>query len=219
MDADPYAAEKFYYKMGCYKIGDVESTVIKGRLIPQLRFDISTSGQRSRSVEIRIATEVDVPGIRKAIRSSIEGLASNDYSAEIIQSWGADTLKAHEKQKLAIREGKELTWVAVQTGKIVGFSAFSPQTQELRAVYIAADVARQGLGTKLLERVEKKAYELCLSSLKMHSSITAVPFYKSHGYSVLGEIKHTLSTGVQMTAIEMKKNLDLNLNSRGSFEN
>lgn len=40
MDADPYAAEKFYYKIGCKKIGEIESTVLKGRFIPKLRFDI-----------------------------------------------------------------------------------------------------------------------------------------------------------------------------------
>lgn len=40
MDADPYAAEKFYYKVGCRKIGEIESTVLKGRFIPKLRFDI-----------------------------------------------------------------------------------------------------------------------------------------------------------------------------------
>jgi len=157
------------------------------------------------SIQIRIATEEDVPGIRKAIRSSIEGLASKDYADEIIQSWGSDTPKAQEKQKLAIKEGKELSWVAIQNGKVVGFSAFSPQTEELRAVYVSAKVARQGLGTKLLEQVEKRARELGLSSLKMHSSITAVPFYKHHGYAALNEIIHTLGTGAKMKAVEMRK--------------
>lgn len=161
----------------------------------------------SQSTKIRIATEEDVPGIRKAIRSSIEGLAGNDYSEEIIQSWGADIPKAQEKQKLAIRENRELTWVAIQNEEIVGFSAFSPQTQELRAVYVSANVARQGLGTKLLEQVENKARELGVSSLKMHSSLTAVPFYQHHGYSALNEVIHTLSTGAKMTAIEMRKDL------------
>jgi adenylate kinase family enzyme/N-acetylglutamate synthase-like GNAT family acetyltransferase len=155
--------------------------------------------------QIRIATDEDVSGIRKVIRSSIEGLAHKDYPEEIIQSWGADTPRAQEKQKLAIRESKELTWVAIQDGKVVGFSAFSPQTQELRAVYVCANVARQGLGSILLEQVEKKARELGLSSLKMHSSITAVPFYKHHGYSTLNEIVHTLGTGAKMTAVEMRK--------------
>jgi GNAT superfamily N-acetyltransferase len=39
LEADPYAAEKFYYKVGCKKIGEVESTVKAGRMLPLLRFD------------------------------------------------------------------------------------------------------------------------------------------------------------------------------------
>lgn len=43
MAADPYAAEKFYYRVGCYKIGEVESSALKGRLVPKLRYDIQSS--------------------------------------------------------------------------------------------------------------------------------------------------------------------------------
>lgn len=166
------------------------------------------------AIQIRIATEKDAPGIRKVIRSAVEGLASRDYADDIIKSWGADTPTVQEQQRMAIREGKEKTWVAIQNDEIVGFSAFSPQTQELRAVYVASKVARQGIGTKLLERVEKEALELGLSSLRMHSSITAVPFYKHQGYSTSEEVVHTLSTGVKMTAVEMWKPIG---NSRGSL--
>lgn len=38
MDADPFAAEKFYYRVGCVKVGETESTVMKGRLLPCLRY-------------------------------------------------------------------------------------------------------------------------------------------------------------------------------------
>ncbi len=156
---------------------------------------------------IREASEDDVPGIRKAIRSSIEGLAAKDYPKEVLDSWGTDTEKTREKQKAAIRDGKELTWVAVKDGKIVGFSAFSPQTKELRALYVAVEVARQGVGTTLLKAVEDRAKSLGLAKLTMHSSLTAAPFYQRHGYTSLAEETHTLSTGVTMKAVAMAKTL------------
>lgn len=37
--ADPYAAEKFYLPMGCQKIGEVDSSVRRGRKLPLLRFN------------------------------------------------------------------------------------------------------------------------------------------------------------------------------------
>ena len=156
---------------------------------------------------IREAVEEDVPGIRKAIRSSIEGLAAKDYPKEVLDSWGTDTDKTREKQKALIRDGKELTWIALKDGIIVGFSAFSPQTEELRAVYIASEVARRGVGTALLEQVEARARSLGLSKLTMHSSLTAFSFYQKHGYANLGEETHTLSTGVAMRAVSMSKTL------------
>lgn len=156
---------------------------------------------------IRIASEEDVPGIRKAVRSSIEGIAAKDYPKEVTDSWGADTPKARERQRKAICEGIEVTWVAVKDGIIVGFGAFNPKTEELRAVYVAAAAAKSGVGTALLNAIEEKARELGVSKLTMHSSLTAEPFYQKHGYQKLDEITHTLSTGVQMRAIAMTKSL------------
>ena len=39
--ADPYAADKFYYRVGCEKIGEVKSPVRSGRVLPLLRFDLN----------------------------------------------------------------------------------------------------------------------------------------------------------------------------------
>jgi putative acetyltransferase len=154
---------------------------------------------------LRIATPDDVPGIRRAVRSSIEGIAAKDYPEEVIRSWGADTEKSRDQQRRAILEGREKTWVAIQNGNIIGFAAYDPGNEELRAVYVAAEVSRLGIGTLLLDRVESQAKTFGISAFKMHSSITAAPFYKYHGYSVDNEIIHTLSTGVKMKAVSMSK--------------
>jgi GNAT superfamily N-acetyltransferase len=38
--ADPFAAEKFYLPMGCTKVGEVESSVQKGRMLPLLEYTL-----------------------------------------------------------------------------------------------------------------------------------------------------------------------------------
>lgn len=159
----------------------------------------------SDEINFRVAIETDVPGIRRVIRSAVEGIAAKEYPPEVIVSWGLDNEKTRIKQQELIRNDEELTWVACRGEAIVGFSAFSPKTEELRAVYIAVEVARMGVGSKLLELVETKAKELGLSKLTMHSSLTAAPFYERHGYSHEGEIIHTLATGVKMKAVAMQK--------------
>ncbi len=157
---------------------------------------------------IRIATANDVPEIRKVIRSSIEGIASKDYPQEVINNWGLDTAGAQAKQSQAISSGKELTWVAVKNKIIVGFCALAAESQEVRAVYIAAAVARQGVGSELLTCLENEARKLNFTKLSLNSSITAVPFYTRHGYIQVEEIVHTLFTGVKMRAVRMNKNLN-----------
>jgi len=39
--ADPYAAEKFYFKVGCKQIGEFQSPVRRNRKLPLLEFDVS----------------------------------------------------------------------------------------------------------------------------------------------------------------------------------
>lgn len=102
----------------------------------------------------------------------------------------------------------EFTYRVANEEDIVGFSAFYPEKEELRAVYVALEVARKGVGSKLLELVEDKAREMKVSKLEMHSTITAKPFYERHGYENLGEGIHTLSSGVKMKCFFMKKSFD-----------
>ena len=38
--ADPYAAERFYLKMGCIQVAELESSLRKGRKLPVLRYNL-----------------------------------------------------------------------------------------------------------------------------------------------------------------------------------
>mgnify|MGYP003631471534 CR=1 FL=1 len=158
-------------------------------------------------MNIREATPADVPAIRLVIRSSIEGIARDDYDSEVLLHWGKNSSKAVEMQQEAMRTGHELTWVAIDSGVVVGFSALDPFTGTIRGVYVASEFARQQLGTALLEKAEGRARALDLKALSLHSTITAKQFYETHGYEVLEEVQHTLRSGVKMTAFAMTKTL------------
>lgn len=40
LTGDPFATDALYYKVGCVKIGEIESTVSKGRMLPLLRYSL-----------------------------------------------------------------------------------------------------------------------------------------------------------------------------------
>jgi len=141
------------------------------------------------TVGIRVATEDDVPDIRRVIRSAILGLAFRDYPTDVLDNWGVNSPETSAQQEEAIRESRELTWVAVAAGTIVGFSALDPERGVVRAVYVAAEAARCGVGTQLLAAVEARARALGIARLILDRSLTAVPFYRHHGYVSLGGLR------------------------------
>ena len=108
------------------------------------------------AVGIRVATEDDVPEIRRVIRSAILGLASRDYPREVLENWGANSRAAVTRQQQAIRESRELTWVAVTGNTIVRFSALDPQQCVVRAVYVAVEAARSGIGSACLPQSKRR---------------------------------------------------------------
>jgi len=46
--ADPFAAEKFYFKVGCTQVGETDSSAKPGRKLPILIFKIDVSKTRTR---------------------------------------------------------------------------------------------------------------------------------------------------------------------------
>lgn len=157
---------------------------------------------------IREANENDVESIWDVQRTSVVDLASRDYPGEIIEEWKAKkTPEAIQKERESIRSGRNLAWVAEFSGKVEGFSILIPGENELNGLYVTGKIAQKGAGTALLEVLEKKARELGLNKLELHSSITAKPFYEKKGYRNLGRSIHTLPSGYQMDCYVMEKNL------------
>jgi len=86
-------------------------------------------------------------------------------------------------------------FVAVQNGTVAGFVIFTPEPVfarggYLRAVGVAADRRRNGIGGKLLAFAENKTCRtsenlyLCVSSFNRR----ACAFYRSRGYALVGKI-------------------------------
>ena len=158
--------------------------------------------------QIRQATAEDVEAIRIAHRRSILEIAAKDYPLEVVAEWGSNqSAEAIEKHKQAIRSGEEIVWVVELNGKIEGFSALVPSHEELRAVYVTSSAAGIGAGSALLNRLEIKAKELGLKRLRLHSSITARPFYEKKGYKNMGPGAHRMRSGREMSCFFMEKNL------------
>ena len=110
-----------------------------------------------QAYKIRLAIPEDVEAIRDAHRKSIVEIAAKDYPKEVIAEWGTNrSPESISKQKDAIKDGEEITWVAEINNEVIGFAVLVPKAEELRAIYVTGKASQIGVGTSLLKALEEK---------------------------------------------------------------
>ena len=158
------------------------------------------------AVDVRPATYADAESIVRVHFAAVHETAGAFYPAEVLANWSRQPGETRYRQiRDAIARGDELFLVAEDSSVVVGFGSIFPALQELRAVYVHPRIGRQGVGTKILQRLETMAAERGLSQLQMDASVNAEVFYRTHGYEVIARGVHRLSSGHHMTCVKMRK--------------
>jgi len=167
-------------------------------------------GHNNVAFSLRRGVPVDARAILEAHRSAVRGTASAYYSQAIIDEWGSVTIAPERITNFEqwIERGEEVIVVAVvSTGQVIGFGSIVPSNSELRAVYVAAEYGRQGIGRALLQQLETLAREAGVNELSMEASMNAVPFYTANGFISLGPGEHRMPSGNRMACMRMSKSL------------
>lgn len=133
-------------------------------------------------------------------RQSVRGIASADYSDEIIDAWASK-----EPEDSPLPEEK-VRFVAEEEGEIIGFSDYNKETNELSGLYIKPNYTGRGIGEKLLHKAEEDAKQNGLEQLWCKSTITAKDFYQKHGYKLIEETTHEIQD-LEMKVYKMEKEL------------
>ncbi len=152
---------------------------------------------------VRRATEIDCQAILRVHIRAVREIANSHYTSEEVAAWAR--LREPEHYAESIRE-KEF-YIAEENGVIVGFGTLNQMQSEIEAVYVSPEVVRRGVGKAILQKLEERARDLSIKSLKMNASLNAVPFYKSAGYESQKEMKHRLASGVEIGCVLMTKEL------------
>lgn len=152
---------------------------------------------------IRRAREEDSEGIWRVHTRSIRKITSSHYTLEEIESWAGPPKPEHYVESIRNKE----FYIAEEGSAVIGFGTLDHRQNEIEAVYVSPEVVRRGVGSAILRRLEGRAQELGLKSLKMDASLNAVPFYKSAGYEPQKEMNHCLASGVEIGCVLMTKQL------------
>lgn len=152
---------------------------------------------------IRRAKPEDNDSIGRIHLRAIREICASHYAPEEIEAWAKPRRPDHYVEYIRSNE----FYVAEENGNVIGFGALNQASGEIEAVYIAPEVARRGIGQRILGKLEERARDLGLKSLSLNSSLNAVAFYRHSGYEPQQETKHRLSSGVEIGCVAMKKEI------------
>src|SRR5690349_18430972 len=122
---------------------------------------------------------------------AVRGLARTHYPPEVIDGWTVPATDAFYGSFMANTDD-EIRLIAELDGTPVGIGVLVLAGSELRACYVAPEGARQGVGTALVQEIERLARAHGLDRLEVLASLNAEPFYRALGYHSNGLTEHTL---------------------------
>jgi len=178
---------------------------------------------------LRLATEDDIPALHLLIEASVRGLQAGDYMPAQIEGalgtvLGLDTQLIRDRTYFVaeVRDRDAKTQVALagcggwskrrtlfgaDRGRGREPELLDPVTDaaKVRAIFVHPQVARRGLGSLILERVEAEALSAGFRRFEMGSTLTGVPLYRLRGYTEVERIAVPLENGEALQVVRMEK--------------
>lgn len=106
-----------------------------------------------------------------------------DYTQEQVDTWAPENMSYETwLEKLQAK----LTYVVEENGQILGFGQLESDGH-IDCFYCHNKYQRKGVGSMLLNHIEKTAKALGIKRLFTEASITAKPFFQILGFSVIRE--------------------------------
>lgn len=120
----------------------------------------------------------DTMPLRDLFAASIDELTADDYDDDQRIAWAAT---AEDADAFAKRLSEATTLVVHVDGEYLGFASLKANTQ-IDMLYVNPNYAGEGVGTALVDAIERIAQARGAASLTVDASETAVLFFEARGY-------------------------------------
>src|SRR5215468_10288210 len=137
------------------------------------------SGEAHPTFSMRPFLPTDAPLLAEIFRLSIEELTGDDYNERQQEAWAS---AADDDATFAARLGGELTLIATLNGSPVGFAALKDNTH-IDLLYVHPAVVGQGVGSMLVDALEKLAAARGADKLTADVSDSAHDFFRKRGFA------------------------------------
>ena len=135
----------------------------------------------SPSFALRPYLPEDASALADIFRASVEGLAAEDYSESQVDAWAG---AVDDEDRFKARLGASLALVATMNGSPVGFASLD-QPGHIDFFYVHPAVAGSGVGTMLLDALEKLASARGARKLTAEVSDNASEFFRYRGFKAM----------------------------------
>jgi putative acetyltransferase len=154
------------------------------------------------TLALRPMLPADVPVLAEIFRASIEELTAEDYSEAQREAWAA---AAEDEDAFGKRLAGQLTLLGTLEGSPVAFASLKGN-EVIDMLYVHPAVAGQGVGTMLVDALEKLAAARGGSKLTADVSDSAQEFFTRRGF--VAQIRNTVPRGeVWLANTTMEKKL------------
>ncbi|MEG4283822.1 GNAT family N-acetyltransferase [Microcoleus sp. A006_D1] len=151
-----------------------------------------------RTYEIR-----DTEKIVKLFYDTVHEVNIRDYTTAQVDAWApADT----DIQKWMQSLSSKFTFVAEEGDIIAGFGELEANGH-IDRFYCHKNFQRQGIGTLLLTQIQSQAQDLGINKLFTEASITARPFFETHGFMMIRK-QEVERRGQKLINFAMEKNIN-----------
>lgn len=144
--------------------------------------------QQGGNILVRRATPTDAFEIHRAHLRSIREVCVKDYTEAEITAWGNKTFSQEKRVQSILNDG---IWVVENYGTILGFGhiilELNINSAHICALFLVPESLRIGMGKRLLYLMEDYARKNGAKRITLSSSITALVFFKEHGFIEKGE--------------------------------
>jgi putative acetyltransferase len=156
-------------------------------------------------VRVRPYQEGDAGPTLAVYERAVHQTAASDYGPEQLAAWAPLGRDAAGRADWARRREAAQTVVAVEGGRIAGFSDLVDDTL-LDMLFVDPSFARRGVGSLLIETVVALAKAADAPYLETHASVTARPVFERHGFVLLAR-QSPVIRGVKLTNFRMRRPL------------
>jgi putative acetyltransferase len=136
------------------------------------------TAQAKRKPALRPFLAADAPLLAEIFRASVAELTGDDYSENQQEAWAAS---ADDEEAFAARLTNALTLLGTIDGAPVGFASLAG-TERVDMLYVHPAAAGQGVGSMLIDALEKLAAARGAARLTADVSDSAQDFFRRRGF-------------------------------------